>query len=610
MSSEPDRSHFADDFARPWLSRRKHQRSRGQSKSSLLSRFLPRQARPNSHDANRSHPQYRSGTSPGVSHVSNNGSHNPSRASAHPQILPHTKAAGDPYYIGDVYQQSRIRQGLPLSKQSSQDHEESSMPYLEYIDRLTDNGWPHLRYLADFMRVSTAPVQWKFLTKDDVDKRASRVKIALLEYYGTWHTRHDITTVDELDDALRDSSPSPHHLVARLFIVEDLSREVIEKMGSQLDVDPMFFRGHISDFTWYNTRDPWIELSAMDIVSQKQSFFTARYAQPRYFRTHKSLTRAKNEAGGFNVLRRVDRDGNWIHGIDLTDSNIAIIRSRMSFWIRPRTSSDPQPAVGVILVDPSITEGFPLWGGYNDFTACPSMADDIPPRRKENSTFEDTVHWLQQMSADDVEKIPRDPRVLFLKPLCMICSQWLILVRYGNTRLSQLEWEIEDPYLRSRQEDLSETLNKLHAWRRRFPIFKDIVSEILRKGIRRENFLDASENTLLALEKDFEIIYADLNKLHERSERIMSVVTAVMSIEESQKALQQDRSLARLTWLATTFVPLSFVSSFFSMNDNINTLRKTFWIYFTVAIPVTLLALVATRYSDTVFGLWDRIIHQ
>lgn len=38
----------------------------------------------------------------------------------------------------------------------------------------------------------------------------------------------------------------------RLWVVEDLSREVIEALGSHYDVDPSFFREHIVDYIWYN----------------------------------------------------------------------------------------------------------------------------------------------------------------------------------------------------------------------------------------------------------------------------------------------------------------------------------------------------------------------
>lgn len=39
----------------------------------------------------------------------------------------------------------------------------------------------------------------------------------------------------------------------RLFVVEDLSRNVIELLGNHFKVDPSFFREHIVDYAWYNT---------------------------------------------------------------------------------------------------------------------------------------------------------------------------------------------------------------------------------------------------------------------------------------------------------------------------------------------------------------------
>ncbi|KAL8722464.1 MAG: hypothetical protein Q9225_001086 [Loekoesia sp. 1 TL-2023] len=517
-------------------------------------------------------------------------------------ILPHTYEAGDPYYIGDVYEESQVR--LRLSTASSND-EPKSTPYLHYIDLLTDNGWPQLRYLADWMRVTTAPPKWRFLSRQDMHERATRVNITLLEFHTDLNTRHDIMTTEHLASLLPNLSVDGKDVAARLFVVEDLSRDVVEMLGSHLDVDPMFFRGHISDYTWYNIRDPWIELPEMDMVLRAKSYFHIRYPHTRYFRHPKSYARARLETGGFNVLRRVNRDGNWIPGVDIPSSDVGMVRSSMSFWVQPQITGVVN---AILLVDPLITEGFPLWGGYNDFVPCPSMADSPPQRPARGSTFENCIYWLQQLSSNEVQSIAQDPRILLQKPLCIVCSEWLTIVRYADTRLSQLEWEIEDPHLRYRHEDLSVTLEKIHSWRRRFPIYKTLVSEALTKVVRRHKFAHATENSLLVLEKDFEMIQAKLTDLHERAERIMSVVTAVMSIEESKKALQQNRSLARLTYLAVTFVPLSFVSSFFSMTDDVTKLSRTYWVYFTVAIPVTLLALVVVRFSDLVVEVCRRVL--
>ncbi|KAL9598524.1 MAG: hypothetical protein Q9219_004426 [cf. Caloplaca sp. 3 TL-2023] len=508
-------------------------------------------------------------------------------------VLPHTPEAGNPYYIGDVYEESRVRSGsLKIPGK-----------YLKYVDWLTDNGWPSLRYLGDWMRITTAPPKWRFLNQEDMHERASRVKITRLEFYPHSTTRLDITNIEDLVSELSTTSSKEKNAVARLFIVEDLSRAVIETLGSTLAVDPMFFRGHISDYTWYNTRDPWTELPDMDIVSRARPFFHVRYAHTRYFRDPESYAQARYETGSFNVLRRIDQDGNWIPGVDLPGSNVGMVRSKMSFWVRPQ---NPGILTAILLVDPSVTKGYPLWGGHNEFFPCPSMAENPPVKRKTESTFENVIHSLVQSSSEEVATIGQDPRMLFLKPLCTICSEWLILVRYAHTRLSQLEWEVEDPYLRHRHKDLSATLDKIHSWRRRFPIYKTLLSEIMTKCIQRDHFPHSTHNSLLALEKDFEIVLAELNDLHDRAERIMSVVTAVMSIDESKKGLQQDRSLARLTYLAVTFVPLSFVSSFFSMTEDITKLGQTFWVYFCVAVPVTLLALIVVRFSDAMVDIFRR----
>ncbi|KAL8765973.1 MAG: hypothetical protein Q9209_007120 [Squamulea sp. 1 TL-2023] len=443
-----------------------------------------------------------------------------------------------------------------------------------------------------------------------MNERASRVKVALLEFRADSITRQDILTTADLASLLANTSIKSKSSIPCLFVVEDLSRDVIEILGSRLDVDPMFFRGHISDYAWYNTRDPWIELPDLDIVSRNRPFFHVRYTRTRYFRDPKSYSRARLEAGAFNVLRRINHDGSWVPGADIPGSDVGMVRSKMSFWVQPRKTKGPDPVTGILLVDPSITEGFSLWGDYNDFAPCPSIADELPPRQPRGSIFEDAIYWLQQMSIQDIELTIQDPRLLFQKSLYNVCAEWLTVLRYANTRLSQLEWEIEDPYLRDRQEDLSTTLDKIHSWRRRFPLYKTLVTETLNKVIRRDQFGYATSNSLLVLEKDFETILDELNQFHERAERIMSVVTAVMSIEESKKALQQNRSLARLTYLAVTFVPLSFVSSFFAMTEDVTKLTQTFWVYFAVAIPVTLLALVVVRFSDSIVNNTRRCVRR
>ena len=152
--------------------------------------------------------------------------------------------------------------------------------------------------------------------------------------------RDDYDNIDSLRTALNGPQSAHDNVHARLFVVEDLSRDVIEALGARFDVDPLFFRGHISDYMWHNTRDPWVELPDLDLVSRQRSYLHVRYVQTKYFRSEDSLKKAQWEAGGFNVLRRVDKDGNWVKDVDIPNSDVGLVRSRTSFWIRPNKSGE------------------------------------------------------------------------------------------------------------------------------------------------------------------------------------------------------------------------------------------------------------------------------
>lgn len=60
----------------------------------------------------------------------------------------------------------------------------------------------------------------------------------------------------------------------RLFVVEDLSRNVIEALGNHFKIDPSFFREHIVDYAWYNTSEFSVTASQPQIGSLLLWHFT------------------------------------------------------------------------------------------------------------------------------------------------------------------------------------------------------------------------------------------------------------------------------------------------------------------------------------------------
>lgn len=205
------------------------------------------------------------------------------------------------------------------------------------------------------------------------------------------------------------------------------------------------------------------------------------------------------------------------------------------------------------------------------------------------------------MSKEDVRDISENPKAMMFRMAQIICSDWNILIRYIMARLGQIEWELERPDFRPNSEvGVDASLRKLHTWRRRLPLYKTMVKDTEEKLFGE--LTSASPHTipkdcLSQMKKDFEIVAAGLVELWDRTERIATVATAVTSIEESRRAMDQNRALGRLTYLAVIFAPLSFISSFFSMAPELGELTTTIWIYFVVAIPVSIIAFLLVEPS-------------
>jgi Mg2+ and Co2+ transporter CorA len=128
------------------------------------------------------------------------------------------------------------------------------------------------------------------------------------------------------------------------------------------------------------------------------------------------------------------------------------------------------------------------------------------------------------------------------------------------------------------------------------PVFREMVSETLDHALPAAKRLTAppqgEDNPLDDIRPDFKHVSAKLDELQERVDRLTAVVASEISTEDSRRGLQENHNLAKLTWLATTFIPLSFVTGFFSMTGDIAGLKSTYGWYFVTAIPLTLIVMV------------------
>lgn len=102
-------------------------------------------------------------------------------------------------------------------------------------------------------------------------------------------------------------------VMLKLFVVEDLSREVIETLGYHLEIEPDFFRAHIFDHVWFNIRDPFWDPPSFQMDIRRRNWVQIRFCRARYFPSPESLREGQDAVNRFNVGRRLYDDENKVY---------------------------------------------------------------------------------------------------------------------------------------------------------------------------------------------------------------------------------------------------------------------------------------------------------
>jgi hypothetical protein len=486
------------------------------------------------------------------------------------------------------------------------------------------------------MNGPTQQERWKKtnICRLDYQKPSQNLPVTV-EYF------NEITLLSE-NERLESTNPD-----FRLYVVEDLSRDVIEYLGKRYDIEPDFFREHILDFAWSNVRDFWRNPPNLVKESRQRRWTQVRFVTARYFETPRLFQVATKEASGWNVLRRPDNDGNDKVSFDKEGSIVSLIRTRASFWHRPgesqgekgigRTSENCYTTFfcplfaniepGVLLLDPTLKTGFPLWRGRRNWERTPGIGQIITAAgvqerpNGEMNLFDDFICWARRpelFSSLSPQNCPGGQSSNFHVPiqviLHLISSEWLTLGDYIKTRLTQIEWEIAFPenFIKGGNQ-IDGSLKRLHMWRRFVPLYCEMLSEAL-EGIFHFPCHDEAASAgscgcigehgqapspppspyhvAAVYRRDFILALSSMKGYQKRIDRLTSVITAVISIKDSHRALEDSKNIGRLSWLATFFLPYSITASIFAASavKDITTERVGF--YFEVAAPLALVTIL------------------
>ncbi|KAF5007570.1 hypothetical protein FDECE_6101 [Fusarium decemcellulare] len=542
--------------------------------------------------------------------------------------------------LGDAYQDKKRASVIHRLGDHHWGDQSQQGSYLAYVKTLTPR-WPQLELLADFMEVGTVPTRWCIFPGEEEDKnaasryvypapieerkneqnrRAHKMNVALIEYNSTdtpqlkrfqYDAGNLVPGADELQKAIALANEKERDVTFSLFVVEDLSRDVIEMLGSGFDIDPMFFRSHIAEYVWNNIRDRWREPPLLEIDAHQREWFQMRLVRSRYFSNEGELHEAKKCVDDFNVLRRMDADQNqifwdkdprpsvrkrfkehilhWINPADPIDpheervnAKVGHIRSRATFWLRPR--NEGLPAVGVLLLEPTPQVGYSLWRGYANWDQVPKYSSqvtrqddaEIPPsiRGKEPmSWFEDYIFWAQRKDSFPRFSDDRDEHLLalpFQSLLHLTCGEWLTFADYLCARLNQIDWGITKPSFFPDTDTLEQSMRKLHFWRRWVPQARDMLEGSIRQAFGFQYPIPKHRRVSKLYRNDYDIIMKRLVEYESRIDRLSTVVNSAISLGDA-------RNTSNLTILALFFIPPSLVAALLSMNtDSLSGIHEAF----------------------------------
>ncbi|GIZ46833.1 hypothetical protein CKM354_000994200 [Cercospora kikuchii] len=518
-------------------------------------------------------------------------------------VQPHTREGGYPYYIGDVYNGTNALVAAEWRL-------EHPGQYLRFVKKASKAD-VQLEYLAHWMEVSTSPLKWRFLRNfpDSREERARRVKACVLDYSAQilMRTEH-CADANVLKDTISSVTPD---CKLRIIIVEDLSRDLIETPGIPLDVDPRFFRQFIDNYIFQTPIDPWVLHPSLLSDACRVSYMTLAFLRARFYADESDFQEADRQCGKFDVLRRLDSDGSRIALQRLLNGgegtlSVALARSKLAIWFKKE--NDASPVVAICLCDPTVVPGKPLWMGNNTAPGVlrPSNSIDTAQLVGERSLFDQLTQAYGSLTPSEIEHISKRIRTVAQPALKLMIKEWLLVVQHMRSQVTLMQWFLDPGNLvKSDPFDLLFAAKTTSPWRENLSHYKNWVRDVLDhvlviaaddKQADTHSAYSASRTSLAhidgleALIPDLERIIRRLDEITELIERVSDRASASSSLEEairSRRAIQQNRSLGWLSFLATIFLPLNFATSFLSMSPDFSTSQNSFWLFFAIGIPLT-----------------------
>jgi hypothetical protein len=445
-------------------------------------------------------------------------------------------------------------------------------------------------------------------------------------------------TISELEEELTSSTKSKES--CRLFVIENICPRTMSFIGGSLDIDPQFFADHLNNTSWYRIADVENRLTALPSVQKLQDFLQLRFIEIRTvlpcldsstgtFGKEKEADAAQDPWSDVQSFVVPDKTATTIprkagklaprrtqqgHNFDL----LLCTRQVVSVWfqekkpgeegwigihqITTKTKKITNASSGVILLDPP----FKMPGGdsvlkipeYRSFWRRPSLREPSAKVALTNESYHKTLieHIKAKFEGSQslLEEVRAEPFFILGDLYRLVASHWIVVNEYINRELSTIEYiiEKEEPSFR----DLEIYLKEVYVYRRRCTKYHELITLAKNQCNQRGQkcwphkkgsgfAVENSEN----LEEDFAYLQDKTMSTVQRTQKTINLLTALVAIGEGKQGLEENHGIARLSLLATIFLPFSTIATILGMQGNYAPGSGGFWLFWTVAIPLTAL---------------------
>ena len=271
---------------------------------------------------------------------------------------------------------------------------------------------------------------------------------------------------------------------------------------------------------------------------------------------------------------------------------------------------------GLILVDPltstfrvreGLTDGLirsqPFQGGSEDFLSQSTATDDVC-----SSLGPERLSLLENLSFnlchDQSHKTGKDaPSLLSLShhPLRVTAAEWMVYLRLLFHASKQYQFTPKNiSTVLEHIPTLYANLSSLQDWGRRNLATRWKLRYVL-EFLKSSPDADPDRELRALLIKDYSYVASSIDMYGDRLNDMVPILTSLIQIIDSQRSLLETANISRLTHLALVFIPLTFVTGLFSMNDSIAPGGRSFWLYFAVSVPLCITVFLFARPPTATF---------